>query len=315
MKKYIVAVSGGLDSVTLLHLLTSHPAPSSASRRMERGVALTPLRALRLNSKFVVAHINHGIRPDSDKTEQFVRNLAIGYNLKFVSTKLKLKGVSEAESRDARYQALFKLKDELGAEGIITAHNLNDTLETAIINLTRGTGWRGLCSLGSNNQIIRPLLNLSRAQISTIAAAANLSWHEDSTNSDEKYLRNHIRKNVIPTLSSSQLKQLSLIILNLKNIKSELDDILNQLIEYGDDGSLSLNRSWLIKLDDKTISEALVHILPKFGATYDKKVVSSLLRFCLDAVNGKKFLQAGKNVKVKTIRMGRDYQIKFSRLN
>lgn len=311
MKKYIVAVSGGLDSVTLLNLLTS----PSTHLQLKGEVTLASLEALRLNSELIVAHINHGIRSDSDKTEQFVRNLASGYNLKFVSTKLKLKGTGEDEARRARYQALFKLKDELGAEGIITAHNLNDTLETAIINLTRGTGWRGLCSLGSNNQIIRPLLNLSRAEISKITAEANLSWHEDSTNSDEKYLRNHIRKNVIPALSSSQLKHLSLIILNLKNIKSELDDILNQLIECGDDGSLSLNRSWLIKLDDKTISEVLVHILPKFGATYDKKVVSSLLRFCLDAVNGKKFLQAGKNLEVESAKMGRDYQIKFSRLN
>ena len=253
MKKYIVAVSGGLDSVTLLNLLTS----PSTHLQLKGEVTLASLEALRLNSELIVAHINHGIRLDSNKTEQFVRNLASGYNLKFVSTKLKLKGTGEDEARRARYQA----------------------------------------------------------EISKITAEANLSWHEDSTNSDEKYLRNHIRKNVIPALSSSQLKHLSLIILNLKNIKSELDDILNQLIECGDDGSLSLNRSWLIKLDDKTISEVLVHILPKFGATYDKKVVSSLLRFCLDAVNGKKFLQAGKNLEVESAKMGRDYQIKFSRLN
>lgn len=277
---------------------------------------LTSLKLSKPEQQLIVAHVNHGIRPDSDKTENLTERLANQYNLPFVSKKLKLKGFSEAEARDGRYRALFNLAKESGAVSIITAHNLNDKIETAIINYIRGTGWRGYCSLNSNQKIIRPLLNLSRTDISRIAGENNLTWHEDSTNSDEAYLRNYIRKNIVPKIDDQQLQTLSLIIDRLQNLKLSIDDIFDGLISE-DEGTYSLRRSQITVpgFSEAMLRELLIYLLPKLGATYDKKVVEALADFCLSAVSGKQFLQAGKSVKIWCERDEKDYRLLFQKIS
>ena len=299
MKKYIVAVSGGLDSVTLLNLLVSNKL---------KGIKLSDPEG-----QLIVVHVNHGIRLDSDKTEQFVKKLAEGYNLKFIVKKLKLKGSGESESRAERYRVLTEAQKEVGAEAIITAHNLNDKLETAIINYIRGTGWRGYCSLTSTKDIIRPILNLSRAEISRIAAQQNLTWHEDSTNSDEGYLRNYIRKSVIPRFNQQELKDLNILINQFEQLKLSVDQIFDELLEKEKEG-YSFKRSQITSLgfDEKLLSELLIYILPRLKATYDRKVIEALTGFCLSSASGKKFLQAGNNAVIWCQREGGDYIIKFN---
>jgi tRNA(Ile)-lysidine synthetase-like protein len=315
MKKYIVAVSGGLDSVTLLHLLANisgHPELVPGSNQLS--LILEKELSMFKDAELVVAHVNHGVRPDSDRTEALVKRLAQKYKLKFISTKLKLKGVGEDEARRSRYSALFKFKDDMKAEAIITAHNHNDVIETAVINLIRGTGWRGLASLSSNSEIIRPLLSLSRADIAKIAGQANLVWHEDSTNSDEGYLRNRVRKNLLPSLSLDQQSGFSSILKNTLKLKFEINQVLDSFLNYSEDGSLSLRRSGLRLLGSDLTKELLVYILPKFSATYDKKVVNALEQFCRSSFSGKRFLQAGNSVVISTSRLGetKDYEVKFS---
>ena len=311
MKKYIVAVSGGLDSITLLYLLvklTSGEVDSSDRPELDELAKLN----ITDKSQIIAVHVNHQIRPDSDKTEDFVRRICEQYQVQFYSTKLKLKNTSEDEARRERYLALNQAKLKFKASAIITAHNQNDAIETAIINLVRGTGWRGICALNSTREVTRPLLSLSRPEITKIAAEANLIWHEDSTNSDESYLRNKIRKSILPEFSKDETEQLSLIINNLGAIKKDADAIFKEIIEHSEDG-FSLLRSQITSqnFSKKMLTEALIYILPKLGATYDKKVVASLSEFCLSAVNGKKFMQAGNGVVVDCTRIGKDYQIKF----
>lgn len=311
MKKYIVAVSGGLDSITLLYLLvklTSGEVDSSDRPELDELAKLN----ITDKSQIIAVHVNHQIRPDSDKTEDFVRRICEQYQVQFYSTKLKLKNTSEDEARRERYLALNQAKLKFKASAIITAHNQNDAIETAIINLVRGTGWRGICALNSTREVTRPLLSLSRSEITKIAAEANLIWHEDSTNSDESYLRNKIRKSILPEFSKDETEQLSLIINNLGAIKKDADAIFKEIIEHSEDG-FSLLRSQITSqnFSKKMLTEALIYILPKLGATYDKKVVASLSEFCLSAVNGKKFMQAGNGVVVDCTRIGKDYQIKF----
>jgi tRNA(Ile)-lysidine synthase len=311
MKKYIIAVSGGLDSITLLYLLvklTSGEADSSDRPELDELAKLN----ITDKSQIIAVHVNHQIRPDSDKTEDFVRRICEQYQVQFHSTKLKLKNSSEDEARRERYLALNQAKLKFKASAIITAHNQNDAMETAIINLVRGTGWRGICALNSTGEIIRPLLSLSRLEITKIAAEANLIWHEDSTNSDESYLRNKIRKSILPKFSKDETEQLSLIINNLVTTKKDVDAIFKEIIEYSSEG-FSLLRSQITSqnFSKKMLAEALIYILPKLGATYDKKVVASLSEFCLNAVNGKKFMQAGNGIVVDCIRRDKDYQLKF----
>ncbi len=173
---YVVAVSGGIDSVVLLDVLAQRPG-----------------------LKLVVAHFDHGIRDDSPQDVQFVASLAAQYDCEYYSERGELgSGADEASAREARYAFLKRVKDRARAQALVTAHHQDDIIETMIINLFRGTGWRGLCSLRSTEEIIRPLLAITKEDIKTYAQAHQLAWREDSTNQSDQYLRNRVRNYVMP---------------------------------------------------------------------------------------------------------------------
>ena len=173
---YVIAVSGGVDSVALLHAL-------------QKQTELT----------IIVAHFDHGIRPDSSSDEQFVAGLARQYNLAYASEREELgQNASEETARHARYNFLLSVKKEQGAQAIITAHHADDIIETMVLNLIRGTGWRGLCSLRNTPGLLRPLLAVAKKDIVKYAKNHTLSWREDSTNNDERHLRNAIRRQLMP---------------------------------------------------------------------------------------------------------------------
>ena len=118
---YIVAVSGGVDSIVLLDLLANQE-----------------------KAKLIVAHFDHGIRNDSRDDRMFVQDLAVRYELPFVYDVGNLgQGASEAKAREARYTFLRGVRQAAGARSIITAHHEDDVLETAILNIMRGTGRKG----------------------------------------------------------------------------------------------------------------------------------------------------------------------------
>ncbi len=184
--KYIVAVSGGVDSVALLHMLQQHS-----------------------DHELVVAHVSHGIRPDSFDDLEFVWKLADAGNVPFEHVQLQLgSGASEEQARDARYTWLDGIKQKHGADAIVTAHHQDDVLETMVLNLQRGTGWRGLASLRSTGDRHRPLLGVSKARLVRYALDHGLVWREDSTNNDVRYTRNYIRHGVLPKLTPEQRRKL-----------------------------------------------------------------------------------------------------------
>lgn len=204
--KYVVAVSGGVDSVVLLHLL----AEKARSEKLW----------------LVVAHFDHGIRQDSAADRKFVQRLAAEYGLPFVYDQAKLgKGASEAKAREARYAFLKKVAKAMHADGIITAHHQDDLLETIIINWLRGTKSKGLSSLRSTKRLLRPLLGASKPEIRAYAEAHKLRWHEDSTNEDESYLRNYIRRRIIPKLNDEARRQL----LRHSTVAAELNQTIHLL--------------------------------------------------------------------------------------
>ncbi len=168
MSKYIVAVSGGIDSVVLLHKMVQHP-----------------------EFELIVAHFDHGIRDDSHDDAVFVEQLAAEYGLLFETKREELgKNASEALARERRYAFLRRLSKKHSAR-LVTAHHGDDVVETIAINLQRGTGWRGLAVLDSD--VMRPLLSITKDEIRQYAKKHHLSWHEDSTNASDDYLRNRIR--------------------------------------------------------------------------------------------------------------------------
>lgn len=173
--KYVVAVSGGVDSVVLLDMLVSGKFGKH---------------------DLIVAHFDHGIRPDSMDDAAFVRQLAAEYGLSFETKREELgRNASEELARDRRY-AFLRQAAERHKAVIVTAHHADDMIETIAINLTRGTGWRGLAVLDSPG-IWRPLLDMTKQELKAYAEAHKLEWREDATNQDTKYLRNDLRQKLV----------------------------------------------------------------------------------------------------------------------
>lgn len=203
---YIVAVSGGVDSVVLLDLLA----------RDER-------------LQLIVAHFDHGIREDSAQDALFVERLAKTHGLRYVAKREELgRGVSEERARERRYAFLRAVADEYRAQ-IVTAHHADDSIETIAINLMRGTGWRGLAVL-DNPSILRPLLPYRKRELLAYAKTHNLAWHEDSTNSDESYLRNKLRTKIAKRLSDNDVLQLLALRAHQCANKKEIDERARELI-------------------------------------------------------------------------------------
>lgn len=205
---YILAISGGVDSVVLLDKL--------ASVRPEWIC-------------YIIAHVNHGIRPDSDDDETFVSKLAEKWGLEFESIRLELgKNASEAVAREKRYDFLFMLLKKYKAEKIITAHHEDDVLETMILNMLRGTSPRGLVGFQRKN-ILRPFLHTPKHELVNYATTRSLTWREDSTNSDEKYLRNYVRKNILPKFEEHR-EDFIRIRDSLEEVYLEIDTLTKRLL-------------------------------------------------------------------------------------
>ena len=162
MQKLVLAVSGGVDSVVLLDVLSKMSKLS-----------------------LVVAHFDHGIRDDSAKDAVFVGELSKNYGLPFETKREELgKNVSEEKARVRRYKFLREVAEKYNAK-LVTAQHSDDAIETIAINLSRGTGWRGLAAMDSD--IVRPLINMTKAEIISYAKKNHLSWREDATNASDDY--------------------------------------------------------------------------------------------------------------------------------
>ncbi len=261
--KYVVAVSGGIDSVTLLNML------SNDSRVV-----------------CIVAHFDHGIRQDSSLDAQFVQTLSETYGYTFVLGKGDLgSSASEATAREKRYAFLRKVAEEHGARAIVTAHHQDDILETALINLLRGTKRKGLTSLGSTEAIIRPLLHVSKHQIVTYARAHNLEWREDESNNDEKYLRNKIRT-ILKTQNSTQKQKLMKIIDSSKETNKEIDDLLEVIFNGAND---TIDRKIFVMLSYDVACEVLAHWLRGHHASFNATRIGQLVQKCKTSQPGTHF--------------------------
>ncbi len=263
---YVVAVSGGVDSVVLLHMLVN-----------------SEIRLLNSSFRLVVAHFDHGIRPDSHEDAELVESLAAQYELEFVLGKGKLgSDASEATAREARYQFLHEVRDTYGAEAVVLAHHEDDVIETAVHNLLRGTGRKGLTSLSSTSDYIRPLLDTPKTHLVAYAKANNLRWHEDSTNRDTKYTRNYIRHIVLPKLYDTDRTardQLRSIIAVMRDLNHSIDDCLEDMIELLKTGEQdSYDRHAFRTLPDEVQREVLLAILRAHNARdVDRKSIDRLL--------------------------------------
>ncbi|MBN3583808.1 tRNA lysidine(34) synthetase TilS [Algoriphagus aestuarii] len=187
-KKYLLACSGGLDSVCLGELLFISKIP------------------------FEVAHVNFGLREkESDGDENFVKSLSETWNSFFHVHRANTLKLAEEHhistqmaAREIRYEWFEEVRKAHNLSGIILAHHEDDQLETIFLNLTRGTGIEGLYGMADRRgHLIRPLLPFSRKQILEFATENKLVWREDSSNKKTDYKRNKLRIEALPVLYDS----------------------------------------------------------------------------------------------------------------
>ena len=182
----LVAVSGGADSVALLHALTT----------------LAPAWSLRLHA----LHVDHGLRVDSARDAKVVRRLGerFGVPVEVVAVTVERRGSLEAAARAARYAALTTCADRVGATRIALGHTADDQAETVLMRVLQGTGMRGLAGIPPvRDRIVRPLIECRHADLVAEVRRAGLEWVEDPSNQDRKFLRNRIRHEFLPWLTES----------------------------------------------------------------------------------------------------------------
>ena len=183
-----VAVSGGADSLALLHALRT-----LAGRRGWRLAVVT---------------VDHGLRPGSAADAAFVADHAKGLGLPARVTTLGPEDLEphrrsgpEGAARAARYEALWPAADELGCSWLATGHTLDDQAETVLLQLLRGAGPDGLAGVAVRaGHLLRPLLGVRRAETRACCVALGLDWREDPTNADDGPLRNRVRQRLLPLL-------------------------------------------------------------------------------------------------------------------
>ena len=274
VSKLIIAVSGGVDSIVLFHL------------------------CLKLKLNFFVAHCNFKLRKkESDLDEKFVRDLAIKHNIKFYTKSFNTKKLSNNDNksiqmvaRELRYSWFEELSKELNVKHILTAHHLDDSLETFLINLSRGSGIDGLLGIPEvNDTVYRPLLIFKKDEILSYAKENKITWREDSSNKKREYLRNQIRLEVIPKLKEinpNLLDNFSKSIDRLQQSKSIIKDKMDDFIK-----NVSFTRDEKIYFEINKIKKAsnidayLYELLKKYNFTQWDDI-----RDLLDSQSGKQII-------------------------
>lgn len=181
-RDFMLGLSGGIDSIVLLHLLAE----------------------LKLNLRAV--HIHHGLSPNADSWADFCEQVCKRLKIPFILQKVSVdcsEGI-EAGARTARYQAIGEII--LPNEVLVTAHHLDDQAETFLLALKRGSGIKGLSAMQAvgfwqNFTIFRPLLSVSKVQIEQYALQQQLTWIEDESNQNNHYDRNFLRNEVLPLIN------------------------------------------------------------------------------------------------------------------
>jgi tRNA(Ile)-lysidine synthase len=258
----ILAVSGGIDSVVMAYLYQDCGMP------------------------YTLAHCNFQLRgDDSMRDEEFVVALAKKGGVKVLVERFETekraseKGVSiQMAARDLRYKWFAQLAKDFKAK-IAIAHHANDVAETMLFNLAKGTGMAGLHGIAENDGIIiRPLLWAKKEEIVGFAQKTGIAWREDHSNESEKYMRNIIRKKVIPELERVNP---SFITTNLRNASRirEAEKFIQYSIEQlglieDRDGHIYINKNALLNL--KGSQAVLYQLIRSYGFSYDQ--VRSIIR-------------------------------------
>lgn len=288
-EKVLVGFSGGSDSLCLTHILHS---------LSQKGVF--PL-------KLHLCHVNHRLRAESDRDEEFCRSFARDLELPIIVKRLNLTGKegtasnTEERARVARYSALLCAAQESGAKKVAVAHTRDDQAETVLMRILRGTGLRGLAGIlplrrispESEILLARPLIDVTRKEVQRYLTAKNLNWVEDATNRDTNFLRNRIRNEILPQIEKicafpicERLARIASLSFGIRPIlDARARELVKSLAHTEDDGTVQLNLSALRMLNQLDTYLVVEEVLKTFSA---RPLASSIIRL-------RDLLESGKN--------------------
>jgi len=278
-KKFLLAVSGGADSAVLSHLFRVS------------------------GFEFQIAHVNYHFRGEDSNLDQkvvedFCKKNIIKFHLKDVSEEEKSQMKSlQNWAREIRYNFFFNLLEKENLDFIVTAHHLNDELETFIINLSRGSGIKGLSGIPKNeNRILRPFLTFSKSEIYAFAEENNIDFREDKSNQKDDYLRNKIRNQIVPKMVEvfpNFLEQFGESIGYLATVnqffQEEIQKTFDEIFIDGNESDFTLNKEILFQ-KHKTI---IIEIIRKLGFTGIE------IEKIMSAENGKFFRSSTHEITIK----------------
>lgn len=260
--RIIVGVSGGPDSMCLLHILNS----ISEQYCIE----------------IVAAHINHCLRgEEADRDEEYVREFCNNNNLGFYSIKVDINKLakeknlsSETAGREARYSFFEKIMKEINGTKVALAHNANDQCETVLMRIMRGTGIEGLAGIKPvrDNIFIRPLINITRHEIEEYCSLNNLNPRIDKTNLENIYTRNKVRLELIPYIR--------------KNFNEDIINVINRLAT-----NMDMDRDYIESMAEKSFKQySIINndrvIISKDAFKEHRSIVTRMIRYGICTIKG-----------------------------
>jgi tRNA(Ile)-lysidine synthase len=270
----LVAVSGGVDSITLLHLLRFHAH--------DLDIALT------------AAHFDHRMREASVEDAHWVRGLCRAWSVPLEAGAAASSPAGEAAARAARYAFLDGAADRSGATRIATAHQADDQVETVLFRMARGTGLSGLAGIPARrDRIVRPLLPWRRAELVAYAERAGLRWREDPTNADPRYARNRVRHILLPAFEyvrPGAVRSLLRLAREATSAGALLDAWTKQALELAiidqDDAGTQLARAKLLEYDPQIRARVLRFAAGRLGPTPGRAGTRAALAFITAGTSG-----------------------------
>lgn len=282
----LVALSGGLDSVVLLH----------AAR------FLVPELRLRVSA----AHFDHAMRPDSAADAAWVRGLCRAWDVPLETRRADRPPASEAEARRLRYDFLEEAAGRAGATAIWTAHHADDQAETVLFRAIRGAGPAGLAGIRERRgRLVRPLLPFRRAHLEAYAAAAGLRYREDPTNRTAPYARNRIRHEVM-TLLESIAPGAGAALARLAELEQRglaarawvLERLTREAALSRDDEAIELARPVLLSYHPAIRAQLVHRLLSHYGGGASRAGTLAALEFIISGASGGQF-HAARGVRLE----------------
>ncbi len=295
VKKIIIALSGGADSVFALHFFYKFKK--------------------KYNIKILAVHVNHNLRGnESNKDEKYCKELCKSLNVDFYSASVDVKHFAknkklsiEEAARILRYNELEKIAEETNTDAIITAHNINDNTETVLLNIVNGAGIDGIAGIPvKRGNIIRPFLSVSKDEIKNYLHTLKIKYREDSSNNNLDFQRNYFRKKIIPLIKKEINPSLEKVILSssevLRNQKRVLEyfifSIINEIV-VKDKTKVTVKTSKLKNYPEAVFGEIFKYIfneLIKIEYSFNNFVK---LKQLIDSQTGTKISLTKKYIAVK----------------